>query len=76
MDQQLALLLLDQIEKLELENKALIVLLPVLARTGDIARAQALLEKMKAAPEALALFTNNGFHCGNESNLTRLWKRR
>ena len=55
MDKQLALLLLDQIEKLELENKALIVLLPVLAHTGDIAQAEAFLERLKTAPAALAV---------------------
>jgi hypothetical protein len=54
-DKQLALLLLNHIEKLEIENKSLTVLLPEVARTGDIARALAMLEKMKVAPEALAL---------------------
>jgi hypothetical protein len=55
MDKQLALLLLNHIEKLEIENKALIVLLPEVARTGNVAWAEALLERMKVAPEALAL---------------------
>lgn len=55
MDKHLAILLLNHIEKLELENKALIVLLPVLAHTGNIAQAEAMLEKLKTAPEALAV---------------------
>ncbi len=54
MDKQLAILLLDHIEKLELENKALIVLLPTLTHSGDIAHAEALLARLKTDPEALA----------------------
>jgi hypothetical protein len=54
-DKQLALLLLNHIEKLEIENKALTVLLPEVARTGNMAHAEAILEKLKTAPEALAL---------------------
>ena len=54
MDKQLAILLLNQIEKLELENKALILLLPFFARTGNIAQAEAMLERLKTHPEALA----------------------
>lgn len=54
MDKHLALLLLDRIEKLELENKALIVLLPVLAHTGNIAQAEVYLERLKTDPAALA----------------------
>jgi proteasome assembly chaperone (PAC2) family protein len=55
MDKQLAILLLDHIEKLELENKSLIVLLPTLAHTGNIAHAEALLERLKTDPAALAV---------------------
>ena len=55
MDKKLALLLLDHIEKLELENKALIVLQPEIARTGNMAHAEAILERLKTAPEALAV---------------------
>ena len=54
MDKQLALLLLNHIEKLEVENKALILLLPLLAHSGDIAQAEALLERLKTHPDALA----------------------
>lgn len=55
MDKELALRLLDHIETLELENKSLIVLLPVLARSGNIAQAEALLERLKTDPAALAV---------------------
>ena len=55
MDKQLAILLLNHIEKLELENKALIVLQPEIARTGNIAHAEAILERLKTDPAALAV---------------------
>jgi hypothetical protein len=54
-DRELGIRLLDHIEKLELENKSLIVLLPFLARSGNIKQAEALLERMKTDPAALAV---------------------
>ena len=45
----------DISEKLELENKSLIVILPVLARSGNIAQAEALLERLKSDLAAQAV---------------------